>query len=173
MKLTLALGRALILLTLASCTPSLNWRSVPVQQLSALLPCSPDHAKKQVDLGQMERTLSMWGCEAGGALFAVAHLHVALPATPEQVIAAWQLAAMRNIPGGTALAVPFKAPTQVGRPAGLGNKLNAKGTGPTGQPVQAELVWFSQGQDVYHLAVFAKALSPAMTEPFFTELNWQ
>ena len=83
---------------LVACSPGLNWRTVPVEQLAALLPCKPDHAERQVELAGTPRTLSMWGCEADGALFAVSHLRVDATAIDAQVITAWQLAAMRNLP---------------------------------------------------------------------------
>ena len=71
-----------MLLTLAACTPSLNWRQVPVVQLAALLPCKPDHAERQVELLGAQQALAMWGCEAGGALFAVSQMPV--PLAPNQ-----------------------------------------------------------------------------------------
>ncbi|OYT91597.1 MAG: hypothetical protein CFE43_12500 [Burkholderiales bacterium PBB3] len=163
----------LALLGLAACSPSLNWRTVPVEQLAALLPCKPDHAERQVDLGGTPRTLAMWGCEAGGALFAVSHLRVQAPATPEQVIAAWQLAALRNLPSATAQALPFKTPAMAGSASAPGVMVRATGKRAEGQAVQAQLAWFSRGADVYHLAVFAPVLTPAMTDSFFNELHWQ
>ena len=167
-----------LLLGLAACNPSLNWRTVPVEQLAALLPCKPDHAERQVDLGGAQPMLSMWGCEAGGALFAVSHLSIAAPTTSEQVIAAWQLAALRNMPGATAQTLPFKAPdlktaASAGQTPAPGIMIRASGKRADGQAVQAQLAWFSRGSDIYHLAVFAPVLTPAMTDTFFTELRWQ
>ena len=161
-----------LLLGLVACSPSLNWRTVPVEQLAALLPCKPDHAERQVDLGDKQPTLAMWGCEAGGALFAVSHLRTQAPANPEQVIAAWQLAALRNMPGATSQAMPFKTPTLAGTTPTPGAMVRASGKRPDGQAVQAQLAWFSRGADVYHLAVYAPVLTAAMTDTFFTELHW-
>ena len=172
MRVHLAWGLAL-LLGLLACSPSLNWRTVPVAQLVALLPCKPDHAERQVALDRAQRTLSMWGCEAGGALFAVSHLRVDAPATPAQVIDAWQLAALRNMPGASPQALPFNAPALAGQAPVSGAMVRASGKRADGQAVQAQLAWISRGTDVYHLAVYAPELTPAMTETFFTELHWQ
>ena len=160
-------------LCLAACSPSLNWRTVPVEQLVTLLPCKPDHAERQVELGGVQRTLSMWGCEADGALFAVSHLRTQATALPGQVIALWQLAALRNMQAATWQALPFKAPMLAGQTAVPGTMLRATGKRADGQAVQAQLAWFSRGADVYHLAVYAPELAPALTEPLFTELHWQ
>ena len=158
---------------LMACSPSLNWRTVPVEQLAALLPCKPDHAERQVELEGTSRTLSMWGCEAGGALFAVSHLRLDASTAAEPVIAAWQLAALRNMPGTTPQVLAFKAPVSPGQVAQPGIMVRASGKRTDGQAVQAQLAWFSRGADVYHLAVYAPALTPAMTDSFFTELQWQ
>ena len=162
-----------LLLGLAACSPSLNWRTVPVEQLAALLPCKPDHAVRTVDLGGAQQTLSMWGCEAGGALFAISHLHVGSAASSQPMIAAWQQAALRNISGSTAQTLPFQAPALAGQTPALGTMVRTSGKRADGQVVQAQWAWISQGADVYHLAVYAPALTPSMTETFFTELRWQ
>lgn len=161
-----------LLLGLSACSPGLNWRTVPVEALAALVPCKPDQAQRQVNLGGVQRTLSMWGCEAGGALYAVSHVHVQAPATPEQVIAAWQVAALGNLGATTPQMLAFKAPASVGKTPGPGTMVFASGKRADGKAVQAQLAWFSQGADVYHLAVFAPSLTPALTQTFFTELGW-
>ena len=164
------------LIGLSACSPSLNWRTVLVEQLAALLPCKPDHAERQVELGGAQRTLSMWGCEAGGALFAVSHVRLDATASTAAVITAWQLATLRNIsqvPDNAHRELPFKAPALADQAAIAGTMLSAHGKRPDGQVVQAQLAWFSRDADVYHLAVFAPNLTPDMVDTFFTELRWQ
>ena len=162
-----------LLLGCAACSPGLNWRTVPVEQLAALLPCKPDHGVRTVDLGGAQHSLSMWGCEVGGALFAVSHVHVDAPASAPIVIAAWHLAALRNMPGATSQTLPFKAPAIAGQPPASGTMVRASSKRADGHALQAQWAWFSRGSDVYHLAVYAPDLTPLMTETFFTELRWQ
>lgn len=156
-----------------ACSPSLNWRTVPVEQLAALLPCKPEHAVRSVDLGGSQHTLSMWGCEAGDALFAVSHVRLDAAAGSQQLMIAWQQAALRNIQGDSPQALSFHAPAPALEPRAPGTMVRASGKRADGQAVQAQWAWFSNGADVYHLAVYAPALTPAMTETFFTELRWQ
>ena len=170
------IGVLATLVGLSACSPSLNWRTVAVEQLVALLPCKPDHAQRQVELGGVPRTLSMWGCEAGGALFAVSHVRVDVPSSSVAVITAWQLAALRNVNSGGAAPpneLPFKVPTPADQTALAGILLGVSGKRPDGQAVQAQLAWFSRGADVYHLAVFGPKLTPTLVDTFFTELRWQ
>ena len=56
-------------LALAGCSPAFNWREVRPEntRLQVLLPCKPDKAQKVVPLGGQATTLSMLGCDAGGA----------------------------------------------------------------------------------------------------------
>ena len=46
---------------------------------------------------------------------------------------------------------------------------SAQGQAQDGTALQAQFTWIARGQDLYHLAVYAKQLTPAMTDPFFSE----
>lgn len=64
-----------VLALCAACSPVFNWREVPVDaQLKALLPCKPDRAERELPIAPegLQATLSMAGCMAGDATFAVA-----------------------------------------------------------------------------------------------------
>ena len=67
------------LLSLAACSPTFNWREVRPEgtRLNLLLPCKPDKAQKVVPLGGRATSLSMLGCDAGDATFAVAVYYLA------------------------------------------------------------------------------------------------
>jgi hypothetical protein len=163
---------AAALLVLAACTPSLNWRQVQVAQLAALLPCKPDHAERQVELLGEQRSLSMWGCEAGGSLFAVSRMPLSSGTPPEALMAAWQAAAVRNVRAKQDEVMEYKPP-KTPRGGGLtGPMLRLVGERPDGQTVLAQLAWFSAAGEVYHLAVYGPQLTPAMLEPFFNEVHW-
>ena len=60
-------------LGLQACSPALNWRSVSVPEaaLQAMLPCKPEQAVRTVELAGAPLAMSMWGCDADGATFAV------------------------------------------------------------------------------------------------------
>jgi hypothetical protein len=63
-----------IAMSLLACTPTFNWRDVSFEQApaTALLPCKPDRGSRPVELAGHKLTMHMAGCEAGGAMFAVA-----------------------------------------------------------------------------------------------------
>ena len=60
-------------LGLSACQPSLNWRTVqmPGTTLSFELPCKPDQTTKPVTMAGQNLELSVMGCEAGDAVWAV------------------------------------------------------------------------------------------------------
>ena len=63
----------LSVLGLSACQPSLNWRTVqmPGATLSFELPCKPDKTTKPVTMAGQALELSVVGCEAGDAVWAV------------------------------------------------------------------------------------------------------
>lgn len=71
MNLIVILGACFALL---ACTPTFNWREVNFEQApaGALLPCKPDRGSRMVELAGQKLMMHMAGCEAGGAMFAVA-----------------------------------------------------------------------------------------------------
>lgn len=177
---------------LAACSPALNWREVALDDLVVLLPCKPDQATRTVQLGAvngepLNTSMKMSGCEAGGALYAVSHVHVAdvTQAAPTQ--AAWRLTTLASLqasaiqvslrqsaktfPGQSRSAVsPPGAPSN-DAPVGAYMLETLNGKRPDRKPVQAQLVWMTKGQDIYHVAVYGPKLDKEMTELLFSELR--
>jgi hypothetical protein len=88
--------RAIVAIALAclatACTPTFNWREVPVGDgdLTVLLPCKPDRAERMLPLGAESVRIDMAGCEAGGVTFAVAHAEASGPAQASAWLDAWR-----------------------------------------------------------------------------------
>ena len=85
---------AVAALLAAACSPTFNWREVPVADagLIALLPCKADRANRALPLGAESVQVDMAGCEAGGATFAIAHASADGPAQAEAWLNAWRTA---------------------------------------------------------------------------------
>ena len=61
---------AIALLSAAACTPTFNWRDVPVEStgLRATFPCKPDKVERRTQFAPGQGiVLHAMGCEAGGA----------------------------------------------------------------------------------------------------------
>ncbi len=157
-----------------ACSPALNWRVVPLQELVTLLPCKPDHAERKLTLGALDVTLRMSGCEAAGALYAISHVQVADVAQLQATYHVWRQATLAAM---QATAVPI-LPPQPASPA-IGHAKMAlhpeklDGKSPDGSAVQAQLLWLTKGRDIYQVAVYGTKLRPEMTELLFSELSLQ
>ncbi len=156
-----------------ACTPTLNWRDVAVDRLRVSLPCKPDHAQRPVLLNGTTFELTMAGCKAADALFAVSHAKVPPDVLVKNVLTAWQISTLENMQVKNAEEVlqayqgtqNANSATEIRRAAAL----QVDGVSPEGNAVQANLVWFVVDHDVYHMAVYAPAIKPEMVEPLFSQ----
>jgi hypothetical protein len=156
---------ACALVMLGACTPALNWRAVPLDRLSVLLPCKPDRATRSLQLGTVQTSMEMAGCVAANNLVAVSHVHAQSVELVQPLLQDWRTRALQNMrsQSETPLALPPKVVVF----------MDATGTQTDGARVQARLAWLVDGQDIYHVAVYAPKLMPEVTDTLFSELKLQ
>ena len=164
-----------VCMALAACSPAFNWREVRPEGtgLNLLLPCKPDKAEKVVPLGGRATSLSMLGCDAGGATFAVAVADVGDAAQAAPVLALWQdltLANMKAAPGSRqplALKIP-------GALAGLPVvRFQAQGRRADGTAVSGQAAYFAQGSQLFQVVMYAPQIAPDVAETFFSSLKFE
>ncbi|MEO8390363.1 hypothetical protein [Polaromonas sp.] len=159
---------------LPACSPALNWREVRPEgtRLALLLPCKPDKAQKIVPLGGPATPLSMLGCDADGATFAVAMADLGDATKVPVVLAQWQSLTLANMKAGPAPQVsPLKLPgAAVFPPASL---VKAEGQGPDGKPVSGQAAYFAQGSQVFQVVMYSTRISPEVAETFFSSLKFE
>lgn len=164
-----------VLLALAACSPVFNWREVHPDntRLGLLLPCKPDKAQKVVPLGGQATTLSMLGCDAGGATFAVSVAELGDAAKAASVLALWQsltLANMKAAPGsGQALALRIPGASAEPPVARVG----AQGRRADGSAVSGQAAYFAQGSQVFQVVMYAPQIAPEVAETFFSSLKFE
>jgi hypothetical protein len=154
---------------LAACTPALNWRQVPLDRINVLLPCKPDRAERTMRVGTREVKLSMAGCEAGGALFAVSHIPLADEAATAGLMQDWRAATLANLHATSIVENPLPVPTGFT----AANRIAVQGQRPDGSPVQGQLLWLVAGSNVFHLAVYGERLTPELADTFFSDAKVQ
>lgn len=158
---------------LTACNPAFNWREVRPDNtsLSALLPCKPDKAQRTVPLGGQATELTMLGCDAGGATFAIA---VATPGEARQlagVLAGWQTATLAHMKAaGAGQVVPLKVPGAAVQPPAV--LVRATGQRADGRAVQSQAAYFAQGRQVFQAVIYAEQLAPEVAETFFSGLKF-
>ena len=158
---------------LGACSPTFNWREVPVadEGLVALLPCKPDRATRSLPLGAgASITVDMTGCEAGGATFAVAHATAEDAAQAERWMSAWRAATRAQLAGRPATEAPASLPRAAASPAPV--RLDVQE--PAGSP-SAHMLWFAQqqagGVALYQATVIGRPASADALPTFFEGLR--
>ena len=159
----------ILALALAGCSPALDWRSVELEGLRTVLPCKPDRAARDVVLGQIPVRMSMAGCEAQGALFAISQVTVPAGIDAADLEQAWRSAALAQMQASQSEMLTMPQRPQ----SALLRLTRASGRHPDGSPVQASLAWVTHKGSVFHLAVYAKATPAALTEPLLADLQWR
>lgn len=179
------LAAAVLLGALAACSPSLDWRTVRMEGagLEALLPCKPDRAARPVELGGRTVELSMAGCKADGATFAVSHMVLDGPAGAAEagaVLAQWRTATLGRMgisdADAAAAGSPFTLPGALPLPQAV--RLQVQGVSPDdAAAVVAHAVWFARAEAaaagaaprlrLYHAVIYAPTPRAAAADTFF------
>lgn len=163
------------LLALFACSPALNWREVRPEntRLSLLLPCKPDKAQKRVPLGGQKVVLSMLGCEAAGATFALATADLGDATRAGPVLALWlnlTLTHMNAAPA-TRQVLPLKIPGAANEVPVI--RVAAQGQQADGTAVAGQAAYFARGTQVFQVVMYAPKIEPDVAETFFSSLKFE
>lgn len=161
----------MLVLALAACSPTLNWREVRAGsgRVSLLLPCKPDRVEKVVPLGGQPTKLTMHGCDAGGATFAVAVAELGDTAQVPEVLAQWQALTLANMKAGEVQRTPLKVPGAAADPTPV--LLSAAGARTDGSAVQGRMAYFARGGEIVQVVLYAPRLSAEAQDTFFSNLR--
>ena len=158
---------------LLACSPGLNWRLVRAEAapLTLLLPCKPDRASKPVPLGGKSTTLSMVGCEAEGATFALAMADIGDAAQAGAVLAQWQALSLHNMRASTPVLAPAKITGASADPAPV--RVQAQGQQADGRTVQSQGVYFARGSRVFQAVIYAPRIEADVADTFFGSIQFE
>lgn len=155
-----------------ACSPTLNWREVRpdgVSSMTLLLPCKPDRASKTVPLGGRPTRLSMTGCEAGGAVFALAVAELADPDQTAQLLAQWQSLTLAHMRAAQSRSEPVQVSGADARVPAL--HVWARGTHPDGQAIEGQARYFARGSQMFQAVIYAPRIAPEAAETFFSSFK--
>ncbi len=167
-----------LVLFCAGCSPSLNWREtrMPAASVMALLPCEPDHAQRSVPLGGTPRELTMAGCEASGATFAVM-VTEAPAAQASALLAGWRTATLANMQAQNVQEQPFLPRGAMALPESA--RISAQGQRADGRAVAAQAVWVARiapggsAAQLVHMVMYSEKPMPEAADTFFGGLQLQ
>lgn len=132
----------LAVLGAAACTPTFNWRDVPVGDgsLVALLPCKAERSSRDVALDGRAATVQVAGCQAGGATFAVAVAEADDPVQAQAWLASWSAGVQ-----GNGAKKPCLKPARVPRALAVPEPLELdSGCAAAPRPGHPQILWFAQ-----------------------------
>jgi Mn2+/Fe2+ NRAMP family transporter len=161
------------LLLVAACSPALNWRDVQPDDtaLSLLLPCKPDVAQQTVPMGGVPTLLTVRGCDAGGATFAVAVADVGNASALVGALEQWQSVTLISIKAGATNVerLAARVPGAAAVPAPV--LVKALGQRPDGSAIHSHALYFAQGTQVFQVLMLASAVPPDAPEMFFSSVK--
>jgi hypothetical protein len=159
--------------SLLACSPSLNWRKVRPEtaSLSLLLPCKPDRAQREVPLGGRPTALSMLGCQAEGATFALAVADIADASQAAAVLAQWQSLTLAHMHAGAPVQSAVKVQGAAADPPPV--RVVAQGRQADGSPVQGQAVYFARGSQLFQAVIYAPRISAEAADTFFESLAFE
>lgn len=168
---------ALILVALAACSPTFNWREIQLgdEGTVALLPCKPDRATREVGLAGATASLSMVGCEAGGAMFTVARLEAPDEATGTAWLDAWKkTTTARAASGASPVEQPVVVPRAATTPAAW--RIGLQQAGADGVAVPLQTMWFARRSSagaltLYQASVLGQPGDASAADAFFAGLR--
>jgi hypothetical protein len=159
-------------LALAACTPTWDWRTVPVPdtQLVAELPCRPGRFQRDVVVAGTPLKLFMLSCEAGGVTYGVATAEVADLTRVDAVLHALAEGAGAAIRSSDPLVgalnmsgiTPFSGNTSA----------RLHGKRPDGESVDESIRVFARGSRVFQATAIGAALPESAVGPFETGLRF-
>jgi hypothetical protein len=156
------------------CSPKLNWRDVQPGNsgLALLLPCKPDQGEKIVPLGGRPTKMTMLGCDAGGATFAVAVADLGDAPNLPEVLTQWQALTLTNMKAtpSTTQSRPLRVPGAASEPAPV--LVLAQGQKPDGSAVNGWAAYFAKGSQVVQVVMYASAIEPVAAEIFFASIKF-
>lgn len=158
---------------LVACTPSFDWRSVPVPgtQLVTELPCRPARFQRDVTVAGVPLQLFMLSCQVEGVTYGVATAEVGDPARVDGVLHALRDSAATSIrsseghPGALNMqgVTPFSGNASV----------HMQGQRPDGESVHEAMRVFARGTRVFQASAVGAVLPDAAVQPFEDGLRFE
>lgn len=161
----------LVLLSLAACSPALDWREVRPEDSAAVLmfPCKPTGHARKVQLAGAERLLTLHACTAADVTWALAFADVVDPALVGPALDELRRSAASNIGAAAETVLPLAVPGSTPQAGAV--RVALSGRRSDGQAVQEQVAVFAKGTRVYQATVIGAQLPAEGLEAFFTGLR--
>jgi hypothetical protein len=164
--LTRTIPGLVALTQLWACTPTFDWRSVPLPdtQLVTELPCKPSRFQRDVVVAGVTLKLFMLSCETGGVTYGVATADVGDPARIDAVLVALHDSAAAAVRSADSRAGAFNI--HGATPFSGNSSAHLHGQRPDGETVDESVRVFARGTRVFQASAVGASLPEAALKPF-------
>jgi hypothetical protein len=161
----------LLALALGACSPKFNWREVRLEQsgVALLFPCKPDTHVRQVELDGQVLNMTLSGCSAGDASFALAYARLEEGSPPGPLLQRWRELTLSNLGAQGVKEMAYPLPSA--RSDAQSVRLGATGRRPDGSSLVAQTFWFTQDRWVYQASVLAERPREDEVDTFLTSIR--
>lgn len=161
----------MLLLALAACAPSLDWREVRPEDsaATAMFPCKPSTDARMVGLAGARVRMVLVACRAGDVNWALAFADVGDPSHVAQALQELRASNAGNLGGAPTVIGPMRVAGMTPNPQA--ERLRVQGRLPGGEPVSLESGFFVHGTRVYQATVMGKAIDAEALAMFFDGLK--
>ena len=161
---------AACLVTLAACSPSLDWRQTRAEgsDVVLLFPCRPDRDERTVRVDGADLRMQMVSCHAAGAAFALAFAEAPDATRVTPLVAALRAAAAANIGAVPTVSVFAVAGATPNEQSAL---LRMEGRLPDGRRIVEHAAFFVKGLRVYAATVLGESIPAEAVETFFASIK--
>ena len=158
-------------LTLGGCSEAMNWRVLPLGDSgwAAMMPCKPDAAQREISWPAGAATLEMRSCDAAGATYAVAWMHMGDAAQAAATLALWRQASQRSAQASGALLDP---PWSV-RGADVAQRWQGQGARGDGHALAVSFGHVAMGPWLVQLARYGRQAPSTEVDAFWDGLTLQ
>ncbi len=144
---------ASLLLLLAACSPTLDWRELRVADTALVTqwPCKPQRSERRVPLADGSVTMRLLHCEAGGVLWALSQARVADATGVGPALQALQVQLAANLAGEGISRETFSVPGMT--PQAAASLQQGRGRGRDGRANRWVSAVFAHGLMVFQASV--------------------
>jgi hypothetical protein len=162
-----------VLVALAACSPTLDWRELVVDgtDLVATFPCRPRRMAHTLALVGQTVQMQMSSCTDAGVTYAVSWADLGDPAAVRAALEALRHSAAANL--GTSEGTPVPFAPRGATPNDAAMRIDIAGRLPDGRAVHEHAAFFALGMRVYQASLIGEAPSPAATDGFLAGLSFR
>lgn len=136
----------------------------------ALFPCKPSGPTRTVPLAGAPTAVTVLSCDAQGMTFGLTFADVGEPGRVGPALQALAAVTAGNV-GATAPAAPSSAPVAGATPNARSGRFTFIGHRPEGAAIQAQLLLFTYGTQVFQATVLGNRLEQEAVDTFFGALQ--